>query len=366
MFENDSSVFPANKSLITNELLNNTEQDCFTADSTAAIVLKSLAYLIILLVSLVGNVLVILVVWKNKHSRIPIDSFVANMAVSDLFTPLTTMPIKVAEIISGSGAFMVHSPLMFGNILCKLCYLLPDVSVLISVESLLLISFDSFMAVVFPLKFRCITPKVRLICIGCTWTIAIAVHAPYFYTLRLFPDGNEYYCEYDWEPAFDHDETSKRYITATFLAIIDLPICILIIVYGVIAWFLKRRSNQREERGEISETASPCGHQQNMQIIRLSVAIAVAFVFSMVPHFVFMFCTIFLWRWDDPPICAFQTVIPFAALFMVHSWSAFNPCIYFIFSTNYCRRLKMLFLREDRLERERETRRARSGASTSV
>ena len=39
-----------------------------------------------------------------------------------------------------------------------------------------------------------------------------------------------------------------------------------------------------------------------------------------------------------PPICAFQTVIPFAALFMVHSWSAFNPCICFIFNTNYRRR----------------------------
>jgi len=295
MFENGSSVFPANRSLITNELLNSTDRDCFTADSTAAIVLKSLAYLVILLVSLVGNVLVILVVWKNKHFRMSIDSVVVNMAVSDLFTPSNIMPIKVFEIISGSDAFIVHSPLMFGNILCKLCYFLPDVSVLVSVESLLLISFDRFMAVLFPLKFRCFTPKVRLICFGCAWTIAIAVHAPYFYTLRVFPDGNEYYCEYDWGPAFNHDETSKRYITATFLAIVSLPICILIIVYGAIAWFLKRRSNQTDERGEISESASSCGHQHNIQIIRLSVAIAVAFILYMVPHFVFMFCTIFLW-----------------------------------------------------------------------
>ena len=182
---------------------------------------------------------------------------------------------------------------MFGNILCKLCFFLPDVSVLVSVESLLLISFDRFMAVLFPLKFRCITPKVRLICIGCAWTIAIAVHAPYVYTLRLFTDGNEYYCEYDWGPAFNHDETAKRYITATFLAIVALPICILIIVYGTIAWFLKRRSNQTEEREEISESASSCGHQHHMQIFRLSVAIAVAFILCVVPHFVFMFCTIF-------------------------------------------------------------------------
>ena len=98
MLENGSSVFLTNRSLITNELLNSTDRDCFTADSTAAIVLKSLAYLVILLVSLVGNVLVILVVWKNKHVRMSVDSaFVVNMAVSDLFTPLNIMPIKVFE-----------------------------------------------------------------------------------------------------------------------------------------------------------------------------------------------------------------------------------------------------------------------------
>ena len=222
MSENSSSGFQA----ITYE-------DCFVADSTAAIVFKSLAYFVILLVSLVCNVFVIVVVWKNRPWQLckSINYFVFNTAVSDLFTPLTIIPIRIVEIISGSGAFMVHSPLMLGNILCKLCYFLADVSVLVSIESLLLISFDRFVAALFPLKSKRITSRVRLICTLCTWIIAIAVLAPYFYTLRLFPDGNEYYCEFVWEPAFDHDETSKRYITATFFAIIVVPTCILIIVY---------------------------------------------------------------------------------------------------------------------------------------
>jgi len=136
MFGNNSAVFPTNTSPITDEPLNSTDGDCFTADSTAEIVLKSLAYLVILLVSLVGNVLIILVVWKNKQLHTSINYFVFTMAVSDLFTPLTIMPVTIVEIISGSGAFMVDSPLMLGNILCKLCYFVPDVSVLVSVENL--------------------------------------------------------------------------------------------------------------------------------------------------------------------------------------------------------------------------------------
>ena len=347
MFGNNSSVFPTNTSPITDEPLNSTDGDCFTADSTAEIVLKSLAYLVILLISLVGNVLIILVVWKNKQLHTSINYFVFNMAVSDLFTPLTIMPVTIVEIISGSGAFMVDSPLMLGNILCKLCYFVPDVSVLVSVESLLLISLDRFAAVVFPLKSKHISPKVRVISILCAWIIAIAVHAPYFYTFRLFPEGNDYNCDYDWGPAFDHDETSKRYVTATFLAIIAIPICILIIVYVAIAWTLKRSHDQRKE---ISVSARSCECQKNNQIFRLSVAIVTAFIFCMVPYLVYMFCTIFLWHWGDPPICA----IPFVAQFLVHSWSAVNPCVCFIFTKNYRRGIKQILPhREDSLRMQR-------------
>ena len=364
MFENYSSGFSANSSLILDKSPNSTDEHCLTADSTAAIVLKSFAYFVILLVSLVENALIILVVWKTKQLRKSINYFVFNMAMSDLFTPLTIMPVRIVEIISESCTFKVDSPLMLGNILCKLCYFLPDVSLLVSVESLLLISLDRFVAVVFPLKAKLITSKTRLICILCTWIIAIAVHAPYFYTFRLFPYGNEYYCEYDWGPAFDHDETSNRYVTATFLAIIAVPICILIIVYGVIAITLKRSHSQRKE---MSVSSRSRGYQKNMQIIVLSVAIVTAFIFCMVPYLVFMFCTIFLWNWEDPPICAFQTVVPFAAAFLVHSWSAVNPCICFIFSKNYrCSLKQILSYREGSLQMQTETTRVRKRTSTSV
>ena len=350
MFENASSGFQA----ITYE-------DYFAADSTAAIVFKSLVYFVILLVSSVCNVFLILVVWKNRPWQLckSINYFVFNTAVSDLFMPLTIIPIRIVEIISGSGAFMVHSPLMLGNILCKLCYFLVDVSILVSIESLLLISFDRLVAALFPLKSKRITSRVHLICTLCTWIIAIAVHAPYFYTLRRFPDGNEYYCEYDWGPAFDHDETSKRYITATFFAIIVVPTCILIIVYGAIAWIVKRR-HKRGKNMRVS--AQSRGFQKSRQIIRLSVAITLtAFLFCMIPHIVVVFCQMFLWQWEDPPTCSFQAVIPFVALFMERPWSTVNPCICFISSKNYRRGLKkLLSYRKDSFRTQKKTKRLRS------
>ena len=68
-----------------------------------------LGYFTILLVSLVGNALVIFVICKTSNCRRSINYYVLNMAVSDLFTPLTIIPVNVVRIISGSTAFMVDT-----------------------------------------------------------------------------------------------------------------------------------------------------------------------------------------------------------------------------------------------------------------
>ena len=334
MFQNSSLGLPIikNISVITEYATSNSSTDqypCLRKDSSVEILIKALAYFVILLVSLVGNLLVLLVIYKNKQLRRSINYFVFNMAVSDLFTPLTIMPVTIVQIISGSKSWKVDSPWILGNILCKLCYFLPDVSLVVSIISLLLISMDRFVAVVFPFKAKLISSKVRLISILCTWIIAMAVHAPYFYTFRLVPYKNKaYQCLLNWGPAFDHVETQNRYVTATFITFILVPICFLAIVYGKIAWTMK---NTQQELSCLQRHR----YQQLRKTVRMSVAIITAFVVCMIPLLVFMFTKIFLWNLNTPPICAFHDVIPFISLFMLHSWSAVNPCLCLTFITIY-------------------------------
>ena len=337
MSENLTWTFQYNSSSQTDEPPNSTDEGCIFADSNVETVLMVLAYFIILLVSLVGNALVIFVICKNKQLQRSINYYVFNMAVSDLFTPLTIMPVNIVHIISGSTTFMVDTPLVLGNILCKLCYFLPDVSLMVSIQSLLLISVDRLIAVVFPLQIKLISSKVRFICISCTWIVAIAVHAPYFYTFKLLPNGNSYNCLQRW--GANHVEIHKRYLTAVFITFYLVPMCVFALLYCKIAWTLKRRHKQRK----IISTSGRSGSYQNSTHIRLSVAILTAYTVCIGPHIVFIFIRIFLWHWQNPPICAFQTVIPFVSLFMVHSWSAMNPCICFTFSKNYRSGLKEIF-----------------------
>lgn len=340
MFENTNVSWPSiNSSLAKQDARNVTDRDCPKADSTTEVAVKTLAYFAILLVSFVGNIFLVLVIYKNKQLRKSINYIVFNMAMSDLFAPLTIMPIKIVPIISGSYSWKVDSPQILGNTLCKLCYFLPDVSLAVSIQSLLIMSVDRFIAVVFPLSAKLISSKVRLTSILCTWIIAVAVHAPYFYTFRLTTLQNESYCISSWAPAFDHEETNRRYITATFIAFIIVPICLLALAYSSIALTLKKKFKQRKQQLSCHQ------HHRDRQfrkVIRLSAAIMMAFIFCMVPQLVFVFTRVFLWNWEVPPICVFRNgnAIPFSATFMMHSWSAINPCICFVFNRNYRNSLK--------------------------
>ena len=130
--------------------------------------MKVTAYSTVLLVSLIGNYLMILFFFKHKPLQRSINYFVVKTAFSDLLSPLTIMPLKIAEVLSGSSAFFIYTPLALGNALYTLTYFLTNVSVFVSIQSLLLISLDRLVAVVFSLKAKLITSKMRWTSIVCT------------------------------------------------------------------------------------------------------------------------------------------------------------------------------------------------------
>ena len=145
-----------------------------------------------LLVSFFGNIFIHVVIYMKKQIRRSVNYIVFNMAVSDQSIPLTIIIVKIVEIISGSEFWKVDSSWLLRNIPWKLVYFLSDVSIVVSIGSLLLISIDRLFAVVSPLKAKLINSKV--ISILNTWFVAIAFHAPYFYSFKLIPYQNETYC----------------------------------------------------------------------------------------------------------------------------------------------------------------------------
>lgn len=73
-----------------------------------------LAYLLIFLLCMVGNMLVCLIVIENRHMRTVINLFIFNLAISDLLVGIFCIPITLVDNLitgqtRGSAVFFSHS-----------------------------------------------------------------------------------------------------------------------------------------------------------------------------------------------------------------------------------------------------------------
>ena len=100
---------------------------------------KTVAYTPIAVLALAGNSL-IGIVRKTPTLRKPINPLIVNMAMSDLFYPIFLLPVRLAELYVGSC--LIGGAL--GQALGKLHVFLVDVSSLVSIQSLILITVDGF------------------------------------------------------------------------------------------------------------------------------------------------------------------------------------------------------------------------------
>ena len=287
-------------------------------------------YCISLLVALIGNVLIIVVFYKYKPIRKSINYFVLNMAISDLFTPLTIMPFFIATTLSNGPGFLNQLPLPLAKVVCKLCYFFADTSIVVSIISLLMISLDRLIAVVFPLQVKLISLKVRFICILMTWVVAFSVNSLYLHLLSF-----EGHCYLDWDP-----ESRNNYSVAVLIVFFFIPTCLLTLIYGSIAVTLKRRERQRKN---MSKSKRSCDHSSNRKIIGLSVAILAGFIIFIGPFVVWNLIMIILKRATLPGSEKYPALEFTINIFLSHSWGTINPCMCFAFSENYRTGLKHVF-----------------------
>ena len=103
--------------------------------------------------------------------RKPINFFIVNMAMSDLVFQLFVIPRLIQKLYIET--WLIGGPL--GQALCKVISFLKDVSVLVSIQSLILIAVDRFGAVVFPLRASLIRSRLCPFFILATWTVGIVV-----------------------------------------------------------------------------------------------------------------------------------------------------------------------------------------------
>ena len=276
-----------------------------------------ISYSLILVVSLIGNSLIGLIVYKTPTMRKPINYLITNMAMSDLLFPLFTIP----PLLSVNDDWLISGPL--GLALCKLCLYLPFVSYSVSGQSHILIAVDRFVAVVFPLRSPLIGRKWFPLIITATWIVAMTLHTPMLVNGKVFYDDGMF-CGYFLEEAW------PSVVASTYITIV-----LLVILYSIILIKLKLQAPPGEQSTNVEKQRK----RRNKNVLRMVIGIFLAFLFCYVPHTTArLILTLNFSVWFS---CSFRLFTIFANLMFIAN-CAVNPFICLIFSSNYRQGLRKL------------------------
>ena len=300
------------------------------SNPTAEKIGKTVAYCLIFLISLAGNTVVGIIVYKTKTMRKPINFLIVNMAISDLLLPIFLFPHLIQMLHMDS--WLIDGPL--GQTLCKLVFFLSDVSTAVSIQSLVLIAVGRFGAVVFPLRPPLISSKRCPFLILATWIVAMAIHSPYLVVFKLaeYPGGLVCSSRPHWEEVFGK-KAIENYFSFIFVAFVLLPFVLIAILYIII--FLKLKSQRSP--GEQSVNAGEQRQQRERNVLKMAIAIVLGFAVCWLPLSVGKFIGFTL----DIRSCSFLYLSD-VAFVMARANCAINPCICFISSRNYREGLKTL------------------------
>ena len=299
--------------------------------------IKGVAYILAILLSLFGNIMVVRVVHKNRRMRTITNYLIINMALADLLTTVFNMLPTLYWIFSGSNVWAIGGSI--GDVLCKLLGFAQSVSIAVSVFTLCAIAFDRFFAIFRPLK-RVITFRVAKFIIGASWVSAIIVSGPALYTLKTtgergFTQGNE-----KWGPPFNEATTSRDYTIALFVLLYAFPLTVIASLYTVIMLKLWRRKAPGQELTSNQQNKE----KTNRKVLKMLVTVVIVFALSWLPLYVRMFV---MFVKSDRYACGLPYEMEFLTLFLGHANSAVNPYIYVIFNENYRRGFRTVLFRRD-------------------
>ncbi|XP_013402794.1 RYamide receptor [Lingula anatina] len=196
-------------------------------------------YSAITVLAIGGNSLVCYVVLAYQRMRTVTNYFIVNLAVSDILMAVLCIPLTfVANIL------LNYWP--FGALLCPIVLYVQAVSVFLSAFTLVAISVDRYVAIIYPLRKR-MTSKMAVIVIANIWFLSLVVPLPTAILSKVDEDNKCYEHWHDWTQRF-------QYTAAIMVLQYVLPLCVLSFTYlriGVVIWVQKipgEALNNRDQR----------------------------------------------------------------------------------------------------------------------
>ncbi|KAL4829284.1 hypothetical protein H8958_000487 [Nasalis larvatus] len=182
-------------------------------------------YAVIFLMSIGGNVLIIVVLGLSRRLRTVTNAFLLSLAVSDLLLAVACMPFTLLPNLMGT--------FIFGTVICKAVSYFMGVSVSVSTLSLVAIALERYSAICRPLQARVWQTRSHAArVIIATWLLSGLLMVPYpVYTVVQPVGPRVLQCVHRWPSA----GVRQTWSVLLLLLLFFIPGVVMAVAYGLIS-----------------------------------------------------------------------------------------------------------------------------------
>ncbi|OQV25949.1 putative Growth hormone secretagogue receptor type 1 [Hypsibius exemplaris] len=287
-------------------------------------------YACIFVVGVIGNLLVCYVVVAYKDMRVNVfHIFLANLSIADLLVVGICVPTAMVDVFSQEIWYL-------GEHMCKAVPFLEYSVTHLSVLTILAISFERFLAIIFPLKAQYISTRNRsLIIIAVIWLVAFssaipfALIAQYSLVEHMVTNSQVPTCT---NPMDTH--WKQAYLFTAVVNFFVIPFFILCGVYAVIGTHLIKDSSK--SLGVATADISSTNMRARKQVVVMLATVVATFFVFLLP-----FRVLSLWTVYAPPEAYAKMGAPgwysllYFARIMFYLNSASNPLVLYAMSSKF-------------------------------
>ena len=289
---------------------------------TSTKVVLTFMYAVIFPVSLLGNTLVLYVVYKRRSMRNVLNLLLVNMAIADLLVTVLIMPYSVTFLYLQFQWFGG----IFGSIVCKIVHMSSITSVAASIFTLSVMTVDRLISIVFLWK-QSLTLRSSKVVILIIWLFSFAFMGIHLKVFKVQKAEGTYICIPDW--SFTPEEFPKYFVLGLFIVLYALPLLLMAVMYSIIIRYLwKNNFANRPKSGTDSSV-----RKSKKRVVKMLITVTVAFMVCWLPLHVNHYYIYF----DFETYRCLPFYVILLSFFVGHANSAVNPFIYVIFNQGFRR-----------------------------
>ncbi|XP_031564433.1 melatonin receptor type 1B-B-like [Actinia tenebrosa] len=273
-------------------------------------VIECVVFGILLLTTVIGNLLTLLTVYRNKRLRTIPNFFVISLAISDLGMGLTCMPLSFSVLVKSSW--------LYGDVMCQFEGYVAIILAAASTQTLAAMAVNRYFGIVKCLLYRSyFTTKRTIGLILVIWISSVV--PPFIYLVAgdifIFHPGK----------LFCYLELSAGWFTAFLVGVyVGIPSAAIIFCYTKVFQTINAR-NKRYKKDSNGDTVSV----EEIKITRTLFVIVVFYMICWTPVLIVDLVDLFFGRYASP------REIYLAYTFLVSVSSAVNPVIYGVMNQSF-------------------------------